>query len=213
MLINVVTCLIILSKITAPLVQPLLTDCVDKPPMEAAFLFMETWKEVKGETAFMVSDFGNVMASYRKKWNGTGWQTLKPKILKRVLAKKSGYLVVSISNKVRYVHRLVAEVFITDSPFYGMDVNHKDGNKTNNNLSNLEWCDRKYNINHAFDNSLIKVGDKHHSAKWSNEIFESVKAKHKETGLGAKALRDNYFPNIPRTTISAFIHGYRRKRK
>lgn len=40
MLINVVSCLLILLKITAPLVQPLLTDCVDKPPMEAAFLFM-----------------------------------------------------------------------------------------------------------------------------------------------------------------------------
>jgi len=44
MLINVVLCLLFAFKITAPLVQPLLTDCVDKPPMEAAFLFMAVSK-------------------------------------------------------------------------------------------------------------------------------------------------------------------------
>ena len=50
MLINVVLCLIISLKITAPLVQPTRKGCVDKPPMEAAFLFMETqtWKPIKG---------------------------------------------------------------------------------------------------------------------------------------------------------------------
>ncbi len=67
MLINVVLCLIISLKITAPLVQPLLTDCVDKPPMEAAFLFMESqeWKPVFGfEEFYEVNKLGVVRTIY-----------------------------------------------------------------------------------------------------------------------------------------------------
>lgn len=53
MLINVVLCLLFAFKITAPLVQPLLTDCVDKPPMEAAFLFMAVSKTCANCGAFL----------------------------------------------------------------------------------------------------------------------------------------------------------------
>ncbi len=43
------------------------------------------------------------------------------------------------------MHRLVASEFLTDSPYYGLSVNHKDKNKTNNYVSNLEWCTQRYN--------------------------------------------------------------------
>lgn len=53
------------------------------------------------------------------------------------------------------IHRLVAEHFVPNP--YGLpEVNHIDGNKLNNHSSNLEWCDRTFNIQHAYDNGLRK---------------------------------------------------------
>lgn len=72
---------------------------------------------------------------------------------------KDGYCIVSIKEngvrKQKRVHRLVAEAFIPN-PLNLEQVNHKDGDKTNNNVDNLEWCDDKYNVNHAIYNGLIK---------------------------------------------------------
>ena len=69
-----------------------------------------------------------------------------------------GYLQVKIEvdrqSKRYYVHRLVAETFIPNPNNYP-DVNHIDGDKSNNDISNLEWCSRKDNIKHAINNNLI----------------------------------------------------------
>lgn len=51
------------------------------------------------------------------------------------------------------VHRLVADSFY-DGEHDGLDVNHIDGNKTNNHISNLEFCTRSENLNHAFQHGL-----------------------------------------------------------
>ena len=57
------------------------------------------------------------------------------------------------------IHRVVAELFIPN-PFDLPCVNHKDGNKENNHVSNLEWCTHKYNTNHAWANGLCKPYDR-----------------------------------------------------
>ena len=69
-----------------------------------------------------------------------------------------GYLAVKLSDGKRrhhkYIHRLVAEAYIgsVDS----LDINHKDGDKSNNSVSNLEIVSHKENLQHAFDNKLLR---------------------------------------------------------
>lgn len=67
----------------------------------------------------------------------------------------NGYEGISVGKIKDYVHRLVALKFIPN-PNNHTDVNHIDGNKKNNVVSNLEWCDRRYNLNHAIS-TVLKV--------------------------------------------------------
>lgn len=94
----------------------------------------------------------------------------------------NGYMLVSVEGKPYRVHRLIAETFLQDSEDYGKDVNHKDGVKTNNNLSNLEWCTRSHNIQHAIDTGLNpSKGITHHNNKYSEELVRQV-CKYMEDG-------------------------------
>ena len=111
----------------------------------------EIWKDIEGwEGYYQVSNMGNVKSlNYRR----TGKEgILKPK------KDKDGYLVVCFNNdnKIKYylVHQLVAQAFI-DNPENYNEVNHKDENKQNNCVDNLEWCNRAYNINYGTRNQKI----------------------------------------------------------
>lgn len=70
----------------------------------------------------------------------------------------NGYSYVGLSKegKVKYfkVHQLVAKAFIPNEGKYN-EVNHKDGNKNNNDVSNLEWCTHRYNMQHAVRTGLL----------------------------------------------------------
>lgn len=68
-----------------------------------------------------------------------------------------GYRTVHLnhSDPPEFVHRIVAETFIVnDDPIHKTDVNHIDGNKLNNHVSNLEWVSRSDNVKHAYVNGL-----------------------------------------------------------
>lgn len=78
--------------------------------------------------------------------------TAKGGILKKVIV--NGYYRVEIcingKRSPHFVHRLVATAFIPNPNNYPL-INHKDGNRLNNNVSNLEWCTASQNITHRFD--------------------------------------------------------------
>ena len=109
---------------------------------------MEEWKSIPGyEGLYEVSSYGRVKSLERYKSNNGGIQLIKEKILKPHNTKK-GYLTVQFHNKIFKVHRLVAQAFIPNPDNLPM-VNHKDEDKTNNNVDNLEWCTAKYNSNYG----------------------------------------------------------------
>jgi len=70
--------------------------------------------------------------------------------------KADGYVVTSINNKLKYVHRLVAEKYLPN-PHNLSVINHKDGNTSNNHVDNLEWTTKRKNCEHARLNGLSET--------------------------------------------------------
>ena len=75
---------------------------------------------------------------------------------------------------VKYAHRLVAKYFISNTD-EKTEVNHIDGNKANNHVSNLEWSTKSENMQHAVLNNLCKIGEESRSAKLSEKTVIAIK--------------------------------------
>lgn len=108
---------------------------------------MEIWKDIEGyEGLYQVSNLGRV----KSLGNGNSNKS-KNKTLKQQLSHK-GYPMIGLCKNGKpkrfSVHRLVAEAFLPNPNNYDQ-VNHKDENKTNNCISNLEWCTPQYNVNYG----------------------------------------------------------------
>lgn len=132
--------------------------------METKKYIGEIWKPIRGYVGlYEVSNFGRVRSVNRIIVRSDG----KIKRFRGMLLKfskiNSGYLTVTLSKdgkeKQYLIHRLVAETFIPN-PKHLSQVNHKDENKLNNRLSNLEWCTERYNTNYgtAMERSANKRG-------------------------------------------------------
>ena len=97
-----------------------------------------------------------------------------------------GYLRVSIGGKLCFIHRLVAEKYIPN-PENKTQVNHKDGNKLNNTVENLEWVTNQENRSHAVTNNLQIQGENCSWAKLTQrdvEVIRQLKNKMTSQELG-----------------------------
>ena len=108
---------------------------------------MEIWKDIKGyEGLYLISNLGRIKSL---KYN-------EEKLLQPYMT-STGYYKIDLRKnnvrKIKPIHRLVAETFIPKSNGYS-EVNHKDGNKKNNNINNLEWVTRAENIKHSYATGL-----------------------------------------------------------
>lgn len=122
---------------------------------------METWIAIKGHEGYSVSDYGNVRADERSVKRKTGGVMKYRERMRKPSINRKGYYCLNLSNSCKegyrtpvLVHRLVAQEFIPN-PENKPQVNHKDGNKLNNNVDNLEWCTNDENHKHKLDNNLI----------------------------------------------------------
>lgn len=125
-------------------------------------------KKIEGYSDYLVDKHGNVYSIKGKK--------IKPK------KSKTGYLYVGLYTNTKRcfipIHRLVAIQFLPN-PENKCCVNHKDGDKENNNVNNLEWVTMSENMKHAYKNELVKIpglkGEKHGRSKLSNDNIRQIR--------------------------------------
>ena len=158
----------------------------------------EVWKDVKGyEGYYQVSNLGNIKSLERIIENSgtlTGYYKVKERILKpRENKNRNGYYELSLrkdgKEKRFKVHRLVACAFI-ENPYNKPEVNHIDGNKSNNCVSNLEWTTSKENKEHAWNMGLNNSNHKKKPIKCNenNMCFESVVQASKELNCDRRGI-------------------------
>jgi hypothetical protein len=164
----------------------------------------EIWKPIKGyEELYQVSNFGRIKRNFREY---ILFNNLTKRMNKRVVNEKiikgtinKGYKRICLTKNKKeknlHVHRLVAQAFIPNpqnKPF----INHIDGNKQNNCVTNLEWCDYDENNNHAYENGLrqgagkISVIQYDLNGKYVNS-FESINEASRKTGLDIRHISRN----------------------
>ena len=144
---------------------------------------------------YEVSNYGNIRNSKTHK-------------VRRNNIMKTGYYFVNGSLgsrdiKITFrIHKAVAETFI-DNPNNLPIVNHKDGNKLNNYVDNLEWCTNAQNIRHAYDNNLIEIrrGEYSSNAKLTQEDVKYIREHYipRDRKFGTRALGRKF--NVDHSTI------------
>jgi hypothetical protein len=172
----------------------------------------EEWKTIPDFEDYTASNLGNIKRKItisKAGWAGkrsVGGLILSPKI------KANGYLEVSLRltpgvRKSAYVHRLVFMAFHGLIPSH-LEINHIDGDKSNNSLSNLELVDKSGNIKHAYRTGLRKTrdmrGDNHPSVKLNTSIVMEIKGLF---ALGQKVKDIATRLNIPRGTVSGICYN------
>lgn len=122
----------------------------------------EIWRPVKGlEGMYEVSNYSRVKSVERivlRKHKNFSSEFLVKAAIKKPYLNKSGYITIAIvvENKIKttYLHRIIAEAFVSKSSENYTVVNHINGNKSDNRIENLEWVSSSINNIHALDTGL-----------------------------------------------------------
>ena len=111
----------------------------------------------------------------------------------------------------RYVHRLVAEVFIkNDDPKNKIEVDHINGDRYDNRVENLRWVSPSENMTAAYDNNQQHHGSRNHQAKLNEDLVFEIIEMYKSSGLSQSKIGEIY--GISQTQVGNIVRGDRWKR-
>jgi hypothetical protein len=169
----------------------------------------ETWRPVVGrEDEFEVSSMGNVRSLPHTIRHWSGSAIARSGTILKQSRHSAGYLVVSLRDgRKHYVHRLVMDSFNYRSDANSLDVNHKNGNKHDNRLENLEWASRLQNVRHAIATGLQNnAGENNGRSKYSERQIVQVKRLLRDGESIASAAKKT---EVSRDTVEAVARGDR----
>lgn len=159
---------------------------------------MEVWLPILNyETLYQVSSYGNVRSLDREiLGKDDRIQSLKGRVLKKGTS-GGGYPQVALSKEGKIkcfdVHRLVALHFLENSISHRIQVNHIDGIKTNNHISNLEWTSPRENMSHAIRTGLRNdKGSNHKLSKLLEHQVVEMRSLYKEGILTYKQIASRF---------------------
>jgi hypothetical protein len=174
----------------------------------------EIWKDVSGyEGIYQVSNLGNVKVLPRIIQNYRGTFLSKEKILKPGITEGYARVVLTKNGKrsTKKVHRLVATAFLGEMTH--LQVNHIDFNRSNNNISNLEWVTHLENMTHARQNNRYPKLKISHSHK--QKLFEATAKKvicNKTNKIYDSILHAANDLGIKRSTLTHYLLGSRKNK-
>jgi hypothetical protein len=140
---------------------------------------IEEWKNIIGfDTQYEISNFGRVRSKNRYvNITEKKQRFYKSKILKQT-TQRNGYKCIGLHLnkyvKIFLIHRLVADMFILNKE-KKTQINHIDGNKNNNNVSNLEWCTCSENNLHRTRTLRYNICEAHHNAKLTQKQVDYIR--------------------------------------
>lgn len=175
------------------------------------------WRTIEGFGDYMVNPNGDVMRTgYMRKTKYNTVYYCEPHILKPATI-KCGYLMVVLTDsngkrKNMLVHRLVAKAYIPN-PNNKPVINHIDGNKANNVISNLEWCTYTENQNHALSNGLKRYGCAHPQSLLTREQVEDIRGNCTPYKKGFRIVDFAKKYNVSPQCISGVVHSRNYKRE
>jgi hypothetical protein len=148
----------------------------------------EIWINIKGyENKYQISNYGRIKSLKNLH------RTYREKILKNLENPQGYYFVILYFGKIqktKLVSRLVAQAFIPN-PENKPQVNHIDGNKKNNYISNLEWVTAFENRNHAYKIGLINnSGEKNGNSKFNNKEILLIRETYKNNNYTYKKIAE-----------------------
>lgn len=184
------------------------------PPRKQVMSNLEIWKAIPSAHLYEVSNFGRARSLPRTIPTHHGTRTTKLKLLS-LRDNGKGYKFISTclykqKEKHYLVHRLVAILFIPN-PNVLPEVNHKDANKGNNHVNNLEWVTLQDNRDHAVANDLIHSGEDAPNVKLTLQgVIKIRQTMTDNPNQNICALARSY--GVQGTTIQKIIRGQRWKR-
>ena len=156
----------------------------------------EEWKSLDFDPTYLISNTGKVYSS-------------KSNVVMKTRLDRYGYSRLSIwvdkNIKTYCIHKLVATYFIPN--LHNLEtVNHKDGNKQNNSITNLEWLSSPDNVKHAYKNGISNsTGESNPACKLTESKVIQIKLLLKQ-GMAQPKIQ-NYFPDISLSAINKINTG------